>query len=261
MTERVIVVAKQSAYAKFVEEDRDPRVRELLRRADPSVRRWTRAHADHVRTLDAVLGTLEGWGVKPWVVRGPQLAFDARDAALVVTVGGDGTLLAASHNVDRVPVLGVNSAPAHSIGFFCAARRTTVRDLLGKALQGKLKGTQLARMQVEVDGSILSRHVLNEALFCHAIPAATSRYILRVGRRSEEQRSSGSTPGATSIARWSSSSVARTTAGPSRTRSRTSPPSRGSASRPRRAWWSRTRCGAWPRPGPPGCAAGCARRG
>lgn len=189
--DRVIVVAKQSAYAKFVEEDRDPRVRELLRRADPSVRRWKQAHAEHVRTLDAVVTALEAFGVKPWVVRGPQVAFDARDARLVVTVGGDGTLLAASHHVERAPVLGVNSAPAHSIGFFCGARRTNVRALLGAALDGRLRRTQLARMQVTVDGSILSRRVLNEALFCHAIPAATSRYILRVGRRSEEQRSSG----------------------------------------------------------------------
>jgi NAD+ kinase len=141
--------------------------------------------------LEVVVAALEHWGVKPWVVRGPQVAFDARDARLVVTVGGDGTLLAASHHVDRAPVLGVNSAPAHSIGFFCAARRTDVKQLLGEALQGQLRGTQLARMQVTVDGSILSRRVLNEALFCHAIPAATSRYILRVGRRSEEQRSSG----------------------------------------------------------------------
>jgi NAD+ kinase len=33
--------------------------------------------------------------------------------------------------------------------------------------------------------------VLNEALFCHAIPAATSRYIVSFGGKSEEQRSSG----------------------------------------------------------------------
>lgn len=189
--DRVIVVAKQSAYAKFVEEDQDPRVRDLLRRADPSVRRWKEAHAEHKRTLDTVLDALESCGAKPWLVRGPQVAFDARDASLLVTVGGDGTLLAASHHVDRVPVLGVNSAPAHSIGFFCAARRTTVRRLLDEALEGRLARTTLARMQVQLDGSILSRRVLNEALFCHAIPAATSRYILRVGRRSEEQRSSG----------------------------------------------------------------------
>jgi NAD+ kinase len=33
--------------------------------------------------------------------------------------------------------------------------------------------------------------VLNEALFCHAIPAATSRYLVTFNGRTEEQRSSG----------------------------------------------------------------------
>lgn len=190
-SDRVIVVSKQSAYAKFVEEDRDPRVRALVRRADPSVRRWKHAHQEHVRTLETVESVLAALGMKSWILRGPHVAFDARDAALVVTVGGDGTLLAASHHVDKVPLLGVNSAPDHSIGFFCAARRSNVTKLLGQALEGKLPRVDLARMQVKMDGRVVSRHVLNEALFCHAIPAATSRYILRFGRRSEEQRSSG----------------------------------------------------------------------
>lgn len=185
------MVAKRSAYSKFVEEDRDPRVRELLQRSDPTVRRWKRAHADHLRTVETVVDALTRYGVEPWVVYGPQVAFDARDARLVVTVGGDGTLLAASHHVDRVPVLGVNSAPGHSVGFFCAARRTTVRRLLGEALNHRLRRLELARMQVTMDGRIVSRRVLNEALFCHAIPAATSRYIVRWGRGAEEQRSSG----------------------------------------------------------------------
>jgi NAD+ kinase len=190
-SERVIVVAKRSAYSKFVEEDRDPRVRELLKRADPLVRRWKEAHAELRDAVDLVVDSLAQFGVEPWVVHGPQVAFDARDARLVVTVGGDGTLLAASHHVDSVPVLGVNSAPGHSIGFFCAAQRSDVRKQLGEALADRLPRVQLARMQVTMDGQVVSRRVLNEALFCHAIPAATSRYIVRWERRSEEQRSSG----------------------------------------------------------------------
>lgn len=190
-TDRVIVVAKRSAYSKFVEEDRDPRVCELLQRSDPTVRRWKKAHADLQRTVDTVVEALTRYGVEPWVVHGPHVAFDARDACLVVTVGGDGTLLAASHHVDRAPVLGVNSAPGHSIGFFCAARRSNVKKLLGEALSKRLPQAELARMQVTMDEQIVSRRVLNEALFCHAIPAATSRYIVRWGRSAEEQRSSG----------------------------------------------------------------------
>jgi NAD+ kinase len=54
-------------------------------------------------------------------------------------------------------------------------------------------------MQVELNGVVVSRRVLNDALFCHEVPAATSRYILTVrpdgsDRKpayEEEQKSSG----------------------------------------------------------------------
>lgn len=188
---RVVVVAKRSAYTKFVEEDQDPRARELLSRSDPSVRLWRGAHEAHVKTVDHVTRLLDKLGAHKLVLRGPRNVFDARDAELVVTVGGDGTLLSASHNVSKVPILGVNSAPNHSIGFFCAAQLSNLEDLLERALASKLKGAALARMEVTVDARTVSKRVLNEALFCHAIPAATSRYIVGHGRRREEQRSSG----------------------------------------------------------------------
>lgn len=188
---RVIVVVKKSSYQAYLEEGKDPRVEALLRRGDPTVRRWKRAHEDHMRTVERVEATLEHIGARSWLICDPQTAFDARDAALVVTVGGDGTLLAASHHVGDTRIVGVNSAPKHSIGFFCAARSSNVGQLLKQALAGELPATKLTRMKVEVDGRRISNRVLNEALFCHRIPAATSRYILRYAGQREEQRSSG----------------------------------------------------------------------
>jgi NAD+ kinase len=46
-------------------------------------------------------------------------------------------------------------------------------------------------MKVTLNGRVRSRRVLNEALYSHCSPAATSRYILRYGSVSEEQHSSG----------------------------------------------------------------------
>jgi NAD+ kinase len=77
-------------------------------------------------------------------------------------------------------LLGVNSAPAHSIGFFCAARKGRVHEALADALDGTLERVTLTRMRVELNGHVLHDRVLNEALFCHSSPAATSRYILRL---------------------------------------------------------------------------------
>lgn len=188
---RVIVVAKRTSYQRFIEEEGDPRARLLVRRKDPAVSSWRDAHAEHQRTLSTVMDELSRVGAQTLLIRRAHAAFDVEGAELVIAVGGDGTLLAASHNVDGIPLLGVNSAPKHSVGFFCAAKRSDFRRNLELALAGKLRPLTLSRMSVALNGRLRSKRVLNEALYCHDSPAGTSRYILRIGRVTEEQRSSG----------------------------------------------------------------------
>jgi NAD+ kinase len=187
----VIVVGKRTAYRRFVEDEGDPRARSLLKKRDPSVATWLASHRDHSRTMEEVERVLDRVGAKSLFLQRAHAAFDTSDAALVIAVGGDGTLLAASHNVGSVPILGVNSAPSHSVGFFCAARRTDFESHLLRALEGKLASLRLTRMTVSLNGRMRSKRVLNEALYCHTSPAATSRYILHYGKKQEEQRSSG----------------------------------------------------------------------
>ena len=188
---RIVLVAKRSLYGRYVEDEGDPRVRQLLRRHDRSVAHWRAAHDEHMRTLEALTQQLDALGAHVLRIHHPGIRFDPTDAVLVVTVGGDGTLLAASHNVRSVPILGVNSAPRFSVGSYCAARRTTLKKLLPAALEGKLPSVRLTRMRVAINGRTRSRRILNEALYCHASPAATSRYIVTYDRVTEEHRSSG----------------------------------------------------------------------
>lgn len=205
---RVLVLSKRTSYRTLVLEAADARVKELLARGDPTVQRMKRSHDDHESTRAEVEQALDKLGVRAEFVEGARTrvtgAFD-----LVVTIGGDGTLLAASHRIGPgVPLLGVNSAPRHSVGFFCAARKGSVRRTLASALDGTIRATVLTRMRVDLNEHCLHKRVLNDALFCHEVPAATSRYILRVypgatpggivrdlGRdralQEEEQRSSG----------------------------------------------------------------------
>jgi NAD+ kinase len=187
----VIVVGKRTAYMRFVEDEQDPRARGLIKKRDPSVATWLDSHREHMRTMEEVEKVLDRIGAKSMFLQRASAAFDTSDASLVIAVGGDGTLLAASHNVGGVPILGVNSAPSHSVGFFCAAQRSDVASHLQRALDGKLKSMRLTRMTVSLNGRMRSKRVLNEALYCHSGPAATSRYILHVGKKKEEQRSSG----------------------------------------------------------------------
>lgn len=196
-TMRVAVVAKRTTYRKFVVEEHDPRLARLLRRHDPTVVRIVASHEAHEATVRELEAALDALGADVVFRGGPRGRIPAR-TDLVVTVGGDGTLLAASHQLgDGIPLLGVNSAPEHSVGFFCGAKKGNVATTLARALGGSLPRTELARMRVDLNGKLLHGRVLNEALFCHASPAATSRYLLSVtggprGRGAQEdQRSSG----------------------------------------------------------------------
>jgi len=190
---RVLVVLKRSSWRKWVEEEGDARIVALLEAGDETVRRMRPGHIDHTETIEEVRQALADLGAEVvWHDRPHHFRVDGR-ADLVVTVGGDGTLLGASHGIGpRVPLLGVNSAPAHSIGFFCAARKGRVHEALAAALDGTLERVELTRMRVELNGDALHDRVLNEALFCHSSPAATSRYILRLRAHEHDGAGSGS---------------------------------------------------------------------
>ena len=129
MAPRVVVVVKRTPFGRYVEEEGDPEVVRLIKKRDPSVARWVRAHREHLGTVAVVERALKKLGARAWMLHGPRVVFDASDASLVVTVGGDGTLLAASHHVGRAPILGVNSSPGSSVGFFCEDSSTCLLRL------------------------------------------------------------------------------------------------------------------------------------
>lgn len=208
----VLVLAKKSALRVHFErkdEGRHARVERLLRANDPTVQRMTGAHAQHEACLIEVREALDALGCDAKMVMASALdefrvVIDppeasgrrdtnppARKPDLVVTVGGDGTLLAASHAVSDTPILAINSAPQYSVGFFSGGRLGNVRETLQKALEGKLPVARLTRMKVEKDDVLLTTRVLNEVLVCSASPAATTRYLLEHRASTEEQKSSG----------------------------------------------------------------------
>lgn len=188
---RVALVMKRSAWRIYLEERKDPRLSRLVEAGDASVARLRASHEAHEQTVREVKAALDGLGVDVVTVRGSAQPFDAEGLDLVITVGGDGTLLSASHSVGDVPLLGINSAPNHSVGFFCGARSGEAASAIEKALRGALKRAVLTRMQVTLNGKVVISRVLNDALFCHAVPAATSRYLVQFGKVEEEQKSSG----------------------------------------------------------------------
>ena len=191
MPKRVALVVKRSALDR-AREHPDDRLHELLEREDPTVAHVRDAHAEHEASVAEVKRSLADCGALVTPIRNKREHFETAKFDLVVTVGGDGTLLHASHSVGDVPaILSINSSPSTSVGFFAAAEQPRIADAIRAALEDELPSVELTRMKVSVNGEVISSRVLNDALFCHSSPAATSRYILEHRGRVEEQKSSG----------------------------------------------------------------------
>ena len=187
----MVVVAKRSAWRIYVEERHDERLRELASRGDVTVAPLKASHEAHVGTVREVKRALATLGAELVADKLAGERFDPAGADLVVTVGGDGTLLSASHFVADTPILAINSAPSHSVGFFCGAKSGEALPAIQKALEGGLRRTVLARMAVTINDKVAAARILNDALLCQASPAATSRYIAKLGDVEEQQKSSG----------------------------------------------------------------------
>lgn len=130
--------------------------------------------------------------------RGAEVRVVERDALtathngdLIVTVGGDGTFLAAAHLAGRTPVLGVNFRPHTSVGFFCAATPHTFHRIIGRIVSGALEPVVLPMLELKIGGKRMPLRALNDVLFSSPSPAEMSRYTIYVNGSQEKQRSSG----------------------------------------------------------------------
>ncbi len=187
---KVLVVYKESAYSRYLSSAK-------LLKGLKKTGYWKVVEGSHLRhqmTLKTVLRDLQEEGFRVETILrsriGRQKSVDKK-FRLVVTVGGDGTLLDASHLVGKTPVLGVNSDPSRSVARFSGCRGENFRSVLREYLQGKLGPARVPRLQFSLNGVKAGWLVLNDLLVTTLSPAGTTRYILKVGGRVEEQMSSG----------------------------------------------------------------------
>jgi NAD+ kinase len=187
---RLLVIYKKSAYQLLVRERKNARARALLERKDRAVERLLASHEDHVSTIQETRTLLDQMGIDAtFRYRADTDTADAYD--LIITLGGDGTLLWASHLVGKQPMLAINTAPRDSVGYFCAGTKDNLEQVLTGALEQTLPRAELTRVQIALDGEFVSRRVLNDVLFCHECPAATTRYLIRHKTIEEDHKSSG----------------------------------------------------------------------
>ncbi len=188
---KVILLHKKSTFQLQAVEHRESRFVKLLDENHEAVTRVKAAHSEHIGTLAKLEKELKSRKIEYKVIARSQLAEAMAGIDLIISVGGDGTFLDASHYTDRIPLLGVNSAQSSSFGHFCYANEDNFTEVVDKIVSDEVLPVKLMRLALRINGQSLSKLALNEILIAHSSPAATSRYILTVGDIKEEQRSSG----------------------------------------------------------------------
>jgi NAD+ kinase len=110
---------------------------------------------------------------------------------IIIALGGDGTFFAACHLADEIPVLGVNSMPEHSVGFFCATDVAGLSKTLDLIKTENLRAVYLPTIGGKIDEKDIPFHAVNDILFARHTPAEVARYQISIGTKSELQKSSG----------------------------------------------------------------------
>jgi len=188
---KVLVLHKKSTFQLQALEHRERRFVRLLEQGHEVVTRVKQAHSEHLETLELLEAELRRRQVEYTVVARSRLTQPVAGIDLLISVGGDGTFLDASHFLDNVPILGTNSSRSSSFGHLCAADEKNIGSVLDEIESGARQPSQLMRLQLYLNGEPLPELCLNEVLIAHNHPAATSRYFIIVGGDKEEQRSSG----------------------------------------------------------------------
>ena len=201
---RVLVVVKFTPYEAYTQLK--------LQGKAPKALRWERLkerHANHQACVEQVVSVAKREADSVTVVSRDALSRHHvdDDVDLLISVGGDGTVLSSAHFVDsqssedpRGPVvLGVNSDPtrAHerlgacsrtsderrSLGALCFASARNLEDVVPRAIRGELDAAiqMRHRLAVTIRGSLSETRMppaLNDILIAHPSPAAVSRFRL-----------------------------------------------------------------------------------
>jgi NAD+ kinase len=183
---RALLATKKTALENFKERSDD-----FGRRLPADeLQRIRVAHEEHYATLALATRLLTERGIDVERSYMPYAAYEdfiSRD--LVVTVGGDGTVLNASHYIlGRTPVLAVRS-DEHSTGALCATSARGLEAALDRLLGDDFEVELWTRASVAVDGKRVL--ALNEVYIGDLYAPGMARYELSLGRISEIQASSG----------------------------------------------------------------------
>ncbi|MBU6452647.1 MAG: NAD(+)/NADH kinase [Cyanobacteria bacterium REEB67] len=196
---RAVIVVKET-YLDLVTALGDTHQLKEIAARKPGLESVQESHEQHERCIATVTEALTAAGIALDTIHRNSEGLaghlakisDDGNCDLVVTVGGDGTFLRASHDISGdIPAIAVNSAPITSFGHYCITDGLGFAAVLKRIMKGELKPSRLLRLSLSLDGQALPEPVLNEVLVAHKHPAGTSRYSLRAAGRVVQHKCSG----------------------------------------------------------------------
>ncbi len=187
----VVVVYKKSRYEIYLQDTEAGLVDTLLKNEDTTTVRLLQAHKANGEAISQLRALLEQRGIASSWCHQPTVA-DVQNTDLVISIGGDGTLLEAAGKIaGDTPLLGINSSPETSVGYLCGITVDAVGKTLDALAEGTLPVNLLSRIAISINDETLTETALNDVLFAHNNPAAVSRYEIGIEQRTEQHSSSG----------------------------------------------------------------------
>lgn len=187
---KVLIVYKKSSYEAHAIDAKDENYLRLLRERNVVIRKSKTSHDVHIDTFQTVKNKLRQLKI-PYDVRLRYNLRPIRGYNLVLTIGGDGTFLETTHYLGEGLILGINSVPDESIGFYCKATAENFLEKIYQYIRGTGQVQTLHRLEMRIDRKKIWPLALNDILFANKSPAGTTRYVLKIRREREEQKSSG----------------------------------------------------------------------
>ncbi|KAI5063991.1 hypothetical protein GOP47_0020661 [Adiantum capillus-veneris] len=193
--QRVLLFVKRTPFDLHFNKRFPEAASTLLRRVIGHLQKRDTKHEATIKTCKDVLDKRGlSWKSLYW----DELNEKIRDVDLVVTIGGDGTLLQASHFLgSSIPIFGVNSDPTQineleknsefdanrSTGYLCVATKDTFEQVLEEVIEEKRCPLSVKRISTRVNDSLLQACALNDVLLAHPDPSAMTKCTLRVCKK------------------------------------------------------------------------------
>jgi NAD kinase len=114
-----------------------------------------------------------------------------KDVKQVIAIGGDGTILSASHFIKDKPILAVNSQPENSVGALTTINLENLNEKIQQIKENKHQEEKLERIQAFINDKPLDCLALNEIFLANEKAYHISKYKIKYQNKEEEQLSSG----------------------------------------------------------------------